>query len=153
MKKFLFKLLKLNIDEWLSFGIAQYKPTLQNWVNVIFNTHEPTLEQWVEVTNKYFEVEEFKAAAYNYRIKQEAAMADELGIGDAFRWGSETAKAEQEALEAARGRKKVLPGGILALGKTPEERRHARLMERDDLLITSMVKAKAAEVGVDPILE
>lgn len=162
MRKFLFniwmsigtKFFLKTYSEWLKISHEQFAVDLREIVDFAFETYEPTLEDWVEITNNRFPdgVEGFKAAAYNYRIKLEAGMADDLGIGDAYRWGSDTAKAEQEALEAAKRGKKVLPGGILALGKTPEERRHTRLMERDDLLISNMVKEAAKGAGVDPIL-
>lgn len=130
----------------LRFALFSTPFNVESLLKFIMTTFQPSMADWVKVTNFYFgeDIDQFKYEAYQYRIKAEAEMADVLGIGDAYRYGSETAKAEQEALAAAKGQRK-LPSGLVALGKSREE----RMLERDDLLITNMVKKVAKESGTE----
>jgi hypothetical protein len=130
-------------EAWVDFASDHFRSSLSDLIDYAFARYNPTLEEWVALTNDRFgeDIDAFKAAAYNYRIKQEAAAADSLGIGDRFRYGSEVAKAEQEALSQI-GKPKTK---ILTLGKSTEE----RLLEREDLLITNMVKKAASEAKVE----
>jgi hypothetical protein len=139
---------------WISIGIRFFAPTFAAWVALGHTRFIVTPTTWTNIGAKMFnlDVEEFKAAAYNHRIRQEAAIADEDGYGDAYRYGSDTAAAEQKALEEAKRGKKKLPGGLVKLGMSPEERRMAKMLENDDLLITNMVKQAAKKEKVEIVI-
>jgi hypothetical protein len=140
-------------ESWFHFARKRFFVSFDDVMDIAFQTYEPSAEQWLQFMATHYgeDIDKFRAAAYDYRIKAEAGMAEELGLGLAYRWGSETAAAEQEALSQAK-RPKTLPSGIIVLGKTPQERREEEMAAREDLLISNLVKKKAKEEGVEPTL-
>ena len=107
---------------------------------------------YLKIASKLFalQIEDLKYYAYEYHIRRESAAAERLNLVDEFKWGSKQAKTEEE-VRVAMKKGVSLEHTVPLIGKSTEERKFERLIARDDLLISNMVKKAAAGTGVEPV--